>query len=620
MTSGRHVESVAGTAYDMATLNKVKGAIVTYAQAGLPLDEKEIASWYNIAGKAVHDIIERYHLKDEHESITKIYKVYHARRRMAATRSERKFKGDTEDVIRRLSCDTGLSEQDVAVCIKRFPLYTDCMREYPVYSAKKIKNFLETFSESPHDARPSMRTVIDAYRDGERIIQSARLLFDSGVFDDKTNSEDFAQNTRGCAGAKGMTFDEACGVIAKEAGVSPYDVPQAPRMIEWAQTVMYYKMAGFVGGRASQYAKSVAGTTYCDYEDLFQEGMAAVVEYMSKYNPELTTPTTFFNFSLQHALTDSAQTALNNINSSHYGARVTAVKKAVGELERDGLPPSTDAISRKTGMSYQQVADTLAMINRTKTTYIDEQPNVDGFLDSQASNAMLTTSSSTNPLKSVIADEQISVLGKAVREINHDAYTMFLLAAGLENMEKREKDGSPVKKRKRPSEKTVSFTMISQLCRDACAINERARRMYEQGQEDIVDKIADEMGVRCEYVGQCLRIFENPQKLGVYTTHSVEMAVAKVKSTLARNPAIREMYDGKDIRNKDSDEKRIYDSYKGSALFVKDVDGMNNIIQAFDEAFLDDDDVYGDIVDDDGNILDNEPHRQNSTIITLTIS
>ena len=631
MAGNRGAGPSAGAVSDITAVNKVRAAVGIFAQAGFPLDMGEISSVHKIPLDTVKDIIRKYHLDDDYEKTLKIYRMYYERRSLIANRAERKFDGEGSEFVAALSRKTGLTEEDIIESIRGYPSYLDCMRQYPLYSADMIKKFLKKYSErkkdsASHDPRPSMRTVMDAYRDGNHTIQ---YLYEMPGMRDVLNGIDSANDVpdiiRRYASANGITFDDVCRTVARRAGISLYDVPKAGMMVEWAQTVMYHKMAGFVGERAAQYGKSVSGANQCDYEDLFQEGMGAVMESMAKYNPEYTTPTTFFNFSLQHALTDAAQTALNNVSSSHYGSRVTAIKRAISAIEGAGMTPTMDAISRVSGKPYAEVARTMQVMERSHNAYLDEQPNIDGFLASQASGAVSGGRNSTNmnPLNSVLLTESNKVLSDAVEKINHDSYIMFCLNEGLEDIERRDADGASRRKKNRTSTpKAASFTMIAQLCKDAYRINERLSNTAADMRKKALRDMAAEMGVRIEYAAQCVRIFEEPQSLGTCTTHSVEVRVTKVRHKLANNPKLIEMYyGGRKSRHSEyvADGNNENVEKRGSGIFFSRRGiGDEAMIDAFDDSFL----PEGDIVDMDGNIVERTPESPdvNGTTVVFSIS
>ena len=83
----------------------------------------------------------------------------------------------------------------------------------------------------------------------------------------------------------------------------------------------------------NNYIYSVMRTHFPNYyakyvEDLFQEGVIAILKKMDDYDPELGAPTTFFHIYIKGAMNSFIIETINR-TTNHYGHNINKVKKAI---------------------------------------------------------------------------------------------------------------------------------------------------------------------------------------------------------------------------------------------------------------------------------------------------
>ena len=100
-----------------------------------------------------------------------------------------------------------------------------------------------------------------------------------------------------------------------------------------------------------------------DKEDLYQSCMVKILEDLDSYNPELGNFTTYFQRSITNACSNYLSQKHHH-SSPYYADKARKVKRAIDDLEKQGIKWTATDIAVKTGMSRKNVDDALILIER----------------------------------------------------------------------------------------------------------------------------------------------------------------------------------------------------------------------------------------------------------------
>ena len=158
------------------------------------------------------------------------------------------------------------------------------------------------------------------------------------------------------------------------------------------------------------------------YEDLFQSGCLGICEGMLKYNPEKSSPTTWFN----NYIVNQMQIFVNNtINRTtpHYSDLITKIRRIMDERSKKGLSTTAEDLIVELGdVSNTTVNKCLAIMNCTDNEQYYEDEN---YLDTQI------TDFEKSPETTFIDEERKSIIAKAVSKLKDDEKIVTILYYGL---------------------------------------------------------------------------------------------------------------------------------------------------------------------------------------------
>lgn len=158
------------------------------------------------------------------------------------------------------------------------------------------------------------------------------------------------------------------------------------------------------------------------YEDLFQSGCLGICEGMMKYNPEKSSPTTWFN----NYIVNQMQIFVNNtINKTtpHYSDLITKIRRIMDERSKKGLSTTAEDLIVELGdVSNTTVNKCLAIMNCTDNEQYYEDEN---YLDTQI------TDFEKSPETTFIDEERKSIIAKAVSKLKEDEKVVTILYYGL---------------------------------------------------------------------------------------------------------------------------------------------------------------------------------------------
>lgn len=135
------------------------------------------------------------------------------------------------------------------------------------------------------------------------------------------------------------------------------------------------------------------------YDDLYHQGVLAILENLEAYDPAITKPTYYFSVRMK----DLMNKLLNNINGTtkHYTEKNKIVQAAISEFELAGKHYSINDLMVKTGLPYETVFNCLKLYQNNDAEYIDES----------------ITSEAMTPEESFLYNEKIGALVDSLNEL-----------------------------------------------------------------------------------------------------------------------------------------------------------------------------------------------------------
>lgn len=112
-------------------------------------------------------------------------------------------------------------------------------------------------------------------------------------------------------------------------------------------------------------------------EDAYQEGMVGIIENIDKYNPEISSPETFFSVRILHNIDRYFQKSVNK-SSVHYAKKIKKANDAEKEILSSGEKPTEEKIAKVSGMKLSDIKMTLAhKIRVQQHVYkLEEEPEI----------------------------------------------------------------------------------------------------------------------------------------------------------------------------------------------------------------------------------------------------
>ncbi len=123
-----------------------------------------------------------------------------------------------------------------------------------------------------------------------------------------------------------------------------------------AMVDMYHYLYGYI---VSMIGKKSTYTN--DFDDIMSECKCQIIEAMEKYRPEKSSPSTYFTYTIHHAISSYKSRKLNN-STTHFSNGANKVRTAIKELEAKGITPTVPAIAIQAGLNVKQVETGLAII------------------------------------------------------------------------------------------------------------------------------------------------------------------------------------------------------------------------------------------------------------------
>ena len=108
-----------------------------------------------------------------------------------------------------------------------------------------------------------------------------------------------------------------------------------------------------------------------DYSDLEQELALTFFENLPKYNPLISTPTTYFVRHFRHVI--SLHIRNHGMNLTQYDANnARKVNKCIHELETQGVKWTYDMLSQRTGLSVKVIKSTMYYASNAVNANVEE--------------------------------------------------------------------------------------------------------------------------------------------------------------------------------------------------------------------------------------------------------
>ena len=166
------------------------------------------------------------------------------------------------------------------------------------------------------------------------------------------------------------------------------------------------------------------------YEDMFSVGVIGLIESLSKYDPDKSMPTTHFARYIIHEIYEFLATFVNK-TTTHYAAKLTAINRAIHDLEAEGIEnPTVIDISMKTGIKPEIILKALSIQTATQSASFESEE----FLNSKMTDFQKT------PDEVVEMNEGISIMFQAIDNLPKNMKGVVLRRNGLGGYEVQSND------------------------------------------------------------------------------------------------------------------------------------------------------------------------------------
>lgn len=165
-------------------------------------------------------------------------------------------------------------------------------------------------------------------------------------------------------------------------------------------------------GYINQMIKTRAPTVREKYlkEEIISACKIAILKYFPKYDPNVSTLTTYYNRILLHAIYQEMRQAIGG-DTVYYTNQALAVKEAIVQLERGGNNVNVQTILQQSGLSYDAVINGLNLIKRSNVIHYDATPNgAEGLLYGAGSHADVSLSAEHVFLQKIFTETLIKAL------------------------------------------------------------------------------------------------------------------------------------------------------------------------------------------------------------------
>lgn len=188
---------------------------------------------------------------------------------------------------------------------------------------------------------------------------------------------------------------------------------------QYAVEQMTNEISGFLGHMINKNFKAFAPEYYWD---LYNEGMVAVLTTMSKYNPDMSTPTTYFTFPVIHAMSAFVNSVTNK-SSAYYSSIMNKIRGAINYFESIEEKPTVANIALHTGLSIKKVEEGMKRINAVNEYRYETDAELDSVLNEQAK----------NPEEQILEQEREMLLKNALERLNEIDRKLIMYRFGFDD-------------------------------------------------------------------------------------------------------------------------------------------------------------------------------------------
>lgn len=182
---------------------------------------------------------------------------------------------------------------------------------------------------------------------------------------------------------------------------------------------MTLEIGGFLGYMIQKNFKAFAPE---HYRDLYNEGVIAVIETMSKYNPEVSTATTYFTYPVLHAMSTYVN-SITNKSSAYYAAIMNKIRSAINYFEAEERNWTITDLAYHTGLSVKKVEEGLKRINAVNEYRYENDAELDAVLNEQAK----------NPEEQLIEQEQEQMIKEALQRLSQEDREIIMYRFGFDD-------------------------------------------------------------------------------------------------------------------------------------------------------------------------------------------
>lgn len=190
----------------------------------------------------------------------------------------------------------------------------------------------------------------------------------------------------------------------------------AEEKMQTARDLMVKKMELFI-----YYLVNTKFSTFrIHLNDLYQEGIIAILKSMDGYDPNKAKPTTFFYFYIIHEITGFINLHVNK-TSSHYSTSIVKIKRVLAQFEKDNKIPTIKDIATVTGISAETITQAMVIMENSNEVSFESIDYMD----------FPTSTNSDSAEKEFMKEEDDRLINLAVEELDDVSATIIKMKYGL---------------------------------------------------------------------------------------------------------------------------------------------------------------------------------------------
>lgn len=169
---------------------------------------------------------------------------------------------------------------------------------------------------------------------------------------------------------------------------------------EWSMIQMMELTQGFIGHMIKKHFSAFMAE---HYQDLYNEGVLAVMESMGGLDLEKGTITTYFTPRILHAMSNYINNETNK-STAYYSNIMNKIKNAIKYFEERQIHPTISDLSLHTGLSIKKIEDGMRRINAVDELHYNTEAELDAVMQTGTG----------SPEEKYLENERMGILAEAL--------------------------------------------------------------------------------------------------------------------------------------------------------------------------------------------------------------